>query len=111
MVFVLLGPPTYGGRKPLTGDDAAAGAQSGEGLLSNRLAGGDKSFGGGSALDGAQNWREIWHFRHEQLPQNVRYQQVDFEFVTKKGYGKNVLQRDPAATDTLESAKRLTEAR
>ena len=110
MVFILLGPPTYGGRKPLTGDDAAAGAQSGEGLLSNRLAGGDKSFGGGSALDGAQNWREIWHFRHEQLQQNVRYQQVDLEFVTKKGYGKNVLQKDPAATDTLETAKKLTDA-
>jgi GWxTD domain-containing protein len=109
MVFVLLGPPTYGGKKPLTGEDANAGSVGGDALLSNRLAGGDRSFGGASALDGAQNWREIWHFRHEQLPAGVRYQQVDFEFVTKKGYGKNVLQRDPAATDTLDTAKRATE--
>ena len=109
MVFTLLGPPTYGGKKPLTGEDASTGTIGGDALLSNRLAGGDKSFGGGTALDGAQNWREIWHFRREQLPAGVRYQQVDFEFVTKKGYGKNVLQRDPAATDTLDTAKRATE--
>jgi GWxTD domain-containing protein len=109
MVFVLLGPPTYGGKKPLTGEDASQATIGGEGLLSNRLAGGGTSFGGGSSLDGAQNWREIWHFRREQLPAGIRYQQVDFEFVTKKGYGKNVLQRDPAATDTLDTAKKAAE--
>jgi len=109
MVFILLGPPTYGGRKPITGEDAGQATIGGDGLLSNRLAGGGTSFGGASSLDGAQNWREIWHFRREQLPPGVRYQQVDFEFVTKKGYGKNVLQRDPAATDTLDTAKRATE--
>jgi GWxTD domain-containing protein len=111
MVFVLLGPPTYGGKKPLTGEDASQASVGGEGLLSNRLSGGGTSFGGGTSLDGAQNWREIWHFRREQLPPGVRYQQVDFEFVTKKGYGKNVLQRDPAATDTLDTAKKADESR
>lgn len=111
MVFVLLGPPTYAGKKPITGEDANAATVGGDGLLSNRLAGGGTSFGGANSLDGAQNWREIWHFRREQLPAGVRYQQVDFEFITKKGYGKNVLQRDPAATDTLDTAKKSAEPR
>jgi len=30
---------------------------------------------------------------------------VDFEFVTKRGYGENVLQRDAQTLDTLERAK------
>ena len=47
--------------------------------------------------DSAANWREIWHYRRELLPSGVPYQQVDLEFITRKGYGKNVLQRDSAA--------------
>jgi hypothetical protein len=30
---------------------------------------------------------------------------VDFEFVTKDGYGTNVLQRETQVLDTLEKAK------
>ena len=51
------------------------------------------------------SWREIWHYRRELLPAGVSYQQVDFEFITKKGYGKNVLQRDELALATIEAAK------
>ena len=36
-----------------------------------------------------------------QLPAGVPYQQVDLEFITRKGYGKNVLQRDDKALNTL----------
>jgi hypothetical protein len=31
---------------------------------------------------------------------------VDVEFLTKKGYGKNVLQREPQTLTTLEIAKK-----
>ncbi len=57
--------------------------------------------------DAAANWREIWHYRRELLPKGVPYLQVDFEFVTKKGYGHNVLQREAQILDTLERAKAL----
>ena len=120
MVFILLGPPTYVGRKPLTsGEDAAdslalfqyrpsdvKAASVGGGTTSQQAARIDRVTGPGSkAIDAASNWREVWHYRREVLPRGVPYLQVDFEFVTKQGYGENVLQRDTQALDTLEKAK------
>jgi GWxTD domain-containing protein len=120
MVFILLGPPTYVGQKPLTsGEDSNDKA----GLFKYRpadvriasLPGGttsdharrvDKVTGPGTSLnDAARNWREVWHYRHEILPKGIPYHQVDFEFVTKEGYGTNVLQRETQVLDTLEKAK------
>jgi len=120
MVFILLGPPTYAGQKPLTsGEDSNDKA----GLFTYRpadvriasLPGGttsdharrvDKVTGPGTSLnDAARNWREVWHYRHEILPKGIPYHQVDFEFVTKEGYGTNVLQRETQVLDTLEKAK------
>ena len=138
MVFVLLGPPTYVGRKPMrTGEDSSdsaglstVGSQDAEtaqrGAMASSMAGGgsskissgqqaliaDRFSGPGTrALDAANNWREVWHYRKELLPKSVRYQQVDFEFITKKGYGESVLQRESTTLDTLESAKRETAPR
>jgi hypothetical protein len=56
--------------------------------------------------DSAANWREIWHYRRERLPAGVPYQQVDFDFITRKGYGENVLQRDSNTLNTLEAARK-----
>jgi len=125
MVFVLLGPPTFVGRKPIrTGEDVdvSAGtslAGSGATAYAQRTmaAVGESSGGSGSAAtealwgpsvtaaDSDSSWREIWHYRRELLPRSIRYQQVDIEFVTRKSYGVCVLQRDPAAVATLDAAK------
>ena len=130
MVFVLLGPPTYVGRKPLTtGEDASDPSGLSRGRASDaRVAAvsptgsrgeGETRSGGASAVaatagaggpgrtitDAASNWREVWHYRKEKLPPGVPYLQVDFEFVTKRGYGENVLQRDAQTLDTIERAK------
>lgn len=126
MVFILLGPPTYVGRQPITsGEDATdspalfqyrpsdvRAASIAGGTTSQRAARIDRVTGPGSkANDAASNWREVWHYRRELLPKGVPYLQVDFEFVTKRGYGENVLQRDTQALDTLEKAKtRLRQA-
>jgi GWxTD domain-containing protein len=127
MVFLLLGPPTYVGRKPLgTGDDTsdAAGMSSGATdartaiAAANAATGSGKTSGGkqsaiadraaGSRItDSAANWREVWHYRRERLPAGVPYQQVDFDFITRRGYGENVLQRDSNSLNTLEAARRL----
>jgi len=127
MVFVLLGPPTYVGRRPLgTGDDTsdAAGMSTGnthaaEAAIANAnaaSASGKTSSGkqlqiadqasGTQIRDSGNNWREIWHYRRERLPAGVPYQQVDFDFITRKGYGENVLQRDSNTLNTLEAAKK-----
>jgi len=36
----------------------------------------------------------------------VPYQQVDFDFITRTGYGENVLQRDSNTLNTLEAARK-----
>jgi hypothetical protein len=121
MLFVLLGPPTWAGRKPLAvGEDTA----DANGMMRY------SSIDAGTALKGASgsqtaavlasmsgpantlpesetSWREVWHYRHELLPKGVSYQQVDFEFVTKRGYGRNVLQRDERALTTIDAAEAL----
>jgi GWxTD domain-containing protein len=124
MVFVLLGPPTYGGRKPLkTGDDSSeqsgmssrnsaadqiamhqmTGSRAPSGQV-NALA--DQQGGpGATAPESNMNYQEVWHYRRDLLPKGVSYIQVDAVFVTKKGYGQNVLQRDSDILTTLSAAK------
>jgi GWxTD domain-containing protein len=120
MVFLLLGAPTYIGRRPITtGEDTSdpAGmsrftrndvvtAQAG---LDPRASGQvvDRMTGPTNKLpDAAVNWREFWHYRREVLPKGVPYQQVDFEFITRRGYGKNVLQREDASLSALDAARK-----
>jgi GWxTD domain-containing protein len=123
-VFVLLGPPTYIGRKPLrTGDDA----NDANGMViytqsdvSNALRGKtgakaaitwDKMMGPNNALPNSDgDYREVWHYRREVLPKGISYHEVDFDFITKKGYGKNVLQRDDPTLATLETARKAMRA-
>ena len=129
MVFVLLGPPTYAGRRPLrTGEDTsdsqglstvnamdgqiavnAARASSGTGKISSartaQLSGATSVGPSSTTLETANNYREVWHYRRELLPSKAPYQQVDFEFITKKGYGMNVLQRDHQSQNTLDAAR------
>ena len=130
MVFVLMGPPTYAGRKPLrTGDDAsdagglstvtahdventerqthaAAQSRDGRAATSAQLARANAQHGGPGKLAAAsgEDKMEVWHYRRELLPKKIPYQQVDFEFVTKKGYGVNVLQRSAETVNTLGAA-------
>jgi GWxTD domain-containing protein len=125
LVFLLLGPPTYVGRRPIaSGEDtsdpqgmSSVGRHDADVALGNAMVNGPKSLTSGSASSivdrnsGAgksmteSNWREVWHYRRELLPGGVPYQQVDFEFITRQGYGKNVLQRNPPALTTLEAAR------
>ena len=114
MVFVLLGPPTYVGRQAHParrrpgairpeprGEAATTSASRASSCVSGVGARAPNS-------DGSSNWREVWHYRRELLPKGVGYQQVDIEFITKKGYGVNVIQRDPPTLATLQAAARPT---
>jgi GWxTD domain-containing protein len=129
MVFVLLGPPTYAGRKPMrTGEDTSDNAgMSMFGSHDANIADGQVkanapkpgkppgwkvsqtstkySSPNRNAIDSSNNTMEIWHYRRELLPKGVPYQQVDFEFITRKDYGVNVLQRSTEPVNTLEAAK------
>ena len=124
MVFVLLGAPTYIGRSPLrTGEDAndpKGMSMYSDRDVSNALRG---SSGAASAIifdsmtgpnnrlpDSDGNYREVWHYRRELLPAGISYFQVDFDFITRQGYGRNVLQRDARVLSTLETARTAVRA-
>ncbi|HYK43318.1 MAG TPA: GWxTD domain-containing protein [Thermoanaerobaculia bacterium] len=120
VVFLVLGSPTYVGRKPLTtgedSSDPAGLSMYSRNDINAALAAGrgstviwDRMTGPGTKLPSSEsNWREIWHYRKAELPKGVPYQQVDLEFITRRGYGKNVLQRDEAALNTLAAGRDAT---
>lgn len=91
MVFVLLGPPTYLTQRKLAVNEDALGSQ---------------SVFKGRSVDTTNNLKETWQYRRDRLPAGVPYQQVDFTFITREGYGKNVMQRDSDALTTLDAAKK-----
>jgi GWxTD domain-containing protein len=125
MVFVLLGPPSYVGRKPVrSGEDSndAAGlsrvgsratayyqralTSAGEPAGATATDATDAFFGPGARVaDTNEAWREVWHYRRELLPKSLSYQQVDIEFITRKGYGVAVLQREPVTLTALDAAR------
>jgi GWxTD domain-containing protein len=123
MVFVLLGPPTYGGRRKIgakedtsesagmssVGDHDSLMAQKRLGpttTTSQLAATNDRYTGPGTeAAQSTLDYQEVWHYRKELLPKGVSYIQVDAVFVTKKGYGTDVLQRESDILATLSAAK------
>jgi GWxTD domain-containing protein len=122
LVFLLFGPPSYSGRKPLrTGDDVAdasglsrygraetEAASRGGGSSTDRMARIAKVEGPGAKVqDAASNWIEVWHYLRRDLPSQIPNPELEFQFVTKVGYGKNVLQRDSQPLAALERARGL----
>src|SRR5438105_7867778 len=122
MAFVLLGPPNYSGKRPLTpADDQGAAdasglsrygraeiesAYRGGGKTSDRMARIAKVTGPDANIqESASNWVEIWHYLRPNLPKDVPYQELALQFLTKAGYGKNVLQRDANVLSAIERAK------
>ncbi|HEY6146697.1 MAG TPA: GWxTD domain-containing protein [Thermoanaerobaculia bacterium] len=107
MVFVLIGPPFNVGRRPITA------AEDGSDVRNNSLTGSLDTIGklkDTSEMDTSRNLMETWTYRRESLPPAAPYKEVVFHFITRKGYGVNVLQREPAALTTLEFARRSVRA-
>jgi GWxTD domain-containing protein len=111
MVFVLMGPPSYVGQRLLKSEDdpiQTARAAPGQELVkeaNGRVTLQPVSRDAMSA-EKIQGSREAWHYRRDRLPVNVQLNEVDFEFITKEGYGVAVLQRDPNVLTVLDLAAR-----
>lgn len=112
MVFMLLGPPSYIGQRPLnSGDDSIQAARDAptqqveyqRGRRVVQLIPRDPL-----TAQKLQGTREVWYYRRDRLPKAVRFTEVDFEFITKKGFGTAVLQRDHQALTALEEAARTS---
>jgi GWxTD domain-containing protein len=118
-VFIFLGPPTYVGVAELAtrNDPMAALRTEGNSDMS-------KAFHGGGATpvssltgqhtndtaehDLARGSREAWYYRRARIPAGIAFNEVEFDFLTKEGYGTGVLQKDPQPLTTLGKAVELS---
>jgi hypothetical protein len=109
MVFVLMGPPTSAGQRPIKSeDDPIQTSRSAPGRdlvteVNGRVAPQSTSRDAMTA-ERIQGTREIWHYDRDRLPPSVRFNELDFVFLTRPGYGTAVLQREPNALSALELA-------
>ncbi|MEO8218552.1 MAG: GWxTD domain-containing protein, partial [Acidobacteriota bacterium] len=105
LVFTLLGPPNFAKASSLTGNDNPIEA------LRNTTQGSNLGAGHQTNLpshnleqDTSQGSTERWVYRRDHLPHEIPYQEVEFLFITKKGYGTSVMQKDPEPLLALERA-------
>jgi GWxTD domain-containing protein len=117
-VFVFLGPPTYAAMGNLsTSDDAMASIRVNGNDDINRAAhsSNSTSTSGMAAMSGQQpednldqaytrGTRESWIYRQDRIPKGIAFQEVHFQFQSKKGYGSAVLQKEPQPMQTLGMA-------
>ena len=105
MVFVLLGPPTRTGRKPIMAKEERS-ISSGASLDEQWWMGARNSIHiDGQVATNTDGFRETWRYSREALPKSVSSYEVNVVFVTKKDYGRFVLQRDPATLSALDAAR------
>ncbi len=103
LVLAFLGPPTYAGASEISGEsDAIATLRSSIGPGGAIVAGDPNS----DKLEAPykRGTREVWYYRKGRLPAGVPFQEVDFQFITKEGYGSGVLQKESDVLQTLGQA-------
>jgi len=114
-VFVFLGPPTYAAMGNLnTSDDAMASMRvNGNDDINKAMhSSNSTSTSGMASISGQQpednldqaytrGTREAWIYRQDRIPKGIAFQEVHFQFQSKKGYGTGVLQKDPQPMQTL----------
>ncbi len=83
-------------------------AQHAGGSNANQAAASERVTGEGTSIKrAAANWVESWTYLRGDLPKAIPYQELKVQFVTKEGYGKNVLQREPNVVTAIERAKKV----
>jgi GWxTD domain-containing protein len=121
MVFVLLGPPTRAARRTLRPEGHEDEENEAEAIHTKVASGGSAATGRISGPATSLTWAadrgpenrtlpsesdllEIWTYGSDRLPRDLPYLHVDVHYVTKKGYGKSVMQREADAVNTLRAA-------
>jgi hypothetical protein len=50
---------------------------------------------------------EIWYYRRDRVPKGLPFQELHYRFISKKGYGEAVFQKDARELISLQRAARL----
>ena len=115
LIFTFLGLPTYVGASNISADSDALASLRGSGNSSGSARATGNQARGFGALTGSgvedtletpdqRGTREVWYYRRGRIPAGVPFQEVKFEFITKEGYGSNVLQKESNVLQTLGQA-------
>jgi len=112
LIFALLGPPAYIAQFSLMSQDDPLQVARAQPLRQTGLAPPNRRASSSTTYieqppltaQQIQGIREVWHYTREQLPRQIPFNEMDFEFLTKEGYGTAVLQRDQRILLALEAA-------
>jgi GWxTD domain-containing protein len=117
-VFLVLGPPTFAGRTPLKRtQDVMNYLRSTETVVVQTKPVGapgsstvmlrvpsDRSSVTPGEIEGEI---ETWYYRKGRVPKGLPFAELQFQFITRSGYGSWVLQREPRTLNALRKAARL----
>jgi len=120
-VFILLGPPMVVNLRPLTGSEGGNTRARSERQTSPRppptnpstqdsmnafrsMEAEQKSTPLGASTPVSDGLVEVWIYSREMLAESVPADKVEFKFISEKGYGDHVLQREPLVIRALEDA-------
>ena len=113
-VLLVLGPPSYVGRSPLlrSEDPMTYLKTTAPQIVSSPT-------GGAAIVRVPTNSRgevtpgdiegdvEIWYYRQDRVPKGLPFQELRYRFISKKGYGDAVFQKDAREMISLQRAARL----
>ena len=113
-VLLVLGPPSYVGRSPLlrsedtmtylkTTAPRIVSAASGGGAIV-RVPTTSRGFVTPGDIEGDV---ETWYYRQDRIPKGLPFQELQYRFISKQGYGDAVFQKDARELISLQKASRL----
>ena len=103
-VFTFLGPPNHIGQTSLSSDQALDGAR---GVTQgSNLGRGHQSSGSGRTVRNelSQGTREAWYYKADRIPEGAPAQELRFDFITRSGYGTDVLERNSKILNAVDRA-------
>lgn len=110
-VLLILGPPSYAARSPIrSGQDEMTVLRATDtnviatatGPVTVQVANPKAAAPGGVAGE-----MEVWYYRGERIPRGIGFNELRYEFVTQRAYGKGVLQKEPRELLALRQAAAL----
>ncbi|HEY3348477.1 MAG TPA: GWxTD domain-containing protein [Thermoanaerobaculia bacterium] len=113
-VLVVLGPPSYVGRSPLLqSEDTMTQLKTSQPVIVRSATGGGSllrvptTSRGGVTPGDIEGDVEIWYYRQDRVPKGLPFQELHYRFISKKGYGDAVFQKDARELISLQRAARL----
>lgn len=113
MVLLVLGPPTYAGRTGLKRSSDVMNYLRTTEVVSI------PSLTGGAVLQRVPSNRasvtpgeiegevETWYYRRDRIPPGLAFNELEYQFITRRGYGSAVLQKEARELTALKKAARL----